>query len=113
MRHLPTKTRSTSALPPPTKCEGARAQLRCADPGWAPKSKRNDFTRPFLVFAAGAALLCGGGVRAAEPDTPAFHPGEIWRDDQDHVINAHGGGFLWHEGVYYWFGEHKIEGGAG
>jgi len=28
-------------------------------------------------------------------------------------INAHGGGVLFHEGVYYWFGEHKIAGKAG
>ena len=28
-------------------------------------------------------------------------------------INAHGGGILLHDGVYYWFGEHKVEGEAG
>jgi hypothetical protein len=28
-------------------------------------------------------------------------------------INAHGGGMLYQKGTYYWFGEHKIAGGAG
>lgn len=42
-----------------------------------------------------------------------FVPGEIWSDDHGVHINAHGGGVLFHEGVYYWFGEHKIAGTAG
>lgn len=42
-----------------------------------------------------------------------FTPGEIWPDDQGTPINAHGGGILFHEEVYYWFGEHKLEGEAG
>src|SRR3954463_13386302 len=67
----------------------------------------------FFIFVAGTLLFAGAFLRAAEPNTTAFHPGEIWRDDQDQVINAHGGGVLLHEGVYYWFGEHKVEGDAG
>lgn len=43
----------------------------------------------------------------------SFKPGEIWIDDNDVHINAHGGGILFYEGKYYWFGEHKIEGEAG
>lgn len=43
----------------------------------------------------------------------SFRPGEIWPDDNGVHINAHGGGVLFHDGVYYWFGEHKIEGEAG
>jgi hypothetical protein len=42
-----------------------------------------------------------------------FTPGALWPDDKGVHINAHGGGFLYHEGVYYWFGEHKIAGPAG
>jgi hypothetical protein len=34
-------------------------------------------------------------------------PGELWRDTDGTVINAHGGGILFHEGVYYWYGEFK------
>ncbi|MDF7825366.1 glycoside hydrolase family 43 protein [Pontiellaceae bacterium B12227] len=40
-------------------------------------------------------------------------PGTVWPDDNGVHINAHGGGILFHEGTYYWFGEHKIEGAAG
>ncbi len=43
----------------------------------------------------------------------AFHPGEIWPDNRGVHINAHGGGFLYDRGVYYWFGEHKVEGAEG
>ena len=42
-----------------------------------------------------------------------FKSGEIWPDNNGMHINAHGGGILVHEGVFYWFGEHKIEGDAG
>ena len=43
----------------------------------------------------------------------AFEPGELWPDNNGKHINAHGGGILFHQGVYYWYGEHKIEGDAG
>jgi len=43
----------------------------------------------------------------------SFRPGEVWNDNHGVPINAHGGGVLFHEHSYYWFGEHKIEGEAG
>ena len=43
----------------------------------------------------------------------SFTPGELWKDDKGVHINAHGGGILSYDNRYYWFGEHKIEGGAG
>ena len=42
-----------------------------------------------------------------------FHPGKVWKDNNGVHINAHGGGMLYHEGTYYWFGEHKVEGRKG
>jgi len=42
-----------------------------------------------------------------------FSPGELWSDMNGTPINAHGGGILHHQGIYYWFGEHKTEGEAG
>lgn len=42
-----------------------------------------------------------------------FEPGKIWHDTSGVPINAHGGGLLFHEGTWYWFGEHKVEGEAG
>jgi|ERR1017187_2280234 hypothetical protein len=43
----------------------------------------------------------------------SFRPGEVWPDNHGVHINAHGGGVIFHNGFYYWFGEHKIEGEAG
>lgn len=34
-------------------------------------------------------------------------PGSIWKDMDGNPINAHGGGILYHEGTYYWYGEFK------
>lgn len=42
-----------------------------------------------------------------------FHPGNIWYDTDSLHINAHGGGILFHQGTYYWFGEHKTAGSKG
>jgi beta-xylosidase len=39
----------------------------------------------------------------------AFCPGEILPDDRGIHVNAHGGGILYHNDTYYWFGEHKGE----
>jgi hypothetical protein len=43
----------------------------------------------------------------------AFRPTAVWPDNSGTHINAHGGGVLFHEGTYYWFGEHKIAGKDG
>jgi hypothetical protein len=43
----------------------------------------------------------------------SFRPGKVWLDNNGVHINAHGGGVLFQDGVYYWFGEHKIAGAAG
>lgn len=42
-----------------------------------------------------------------------INPGEIWPDNNGVHINAHGGGILVDNGIYYWFGEHKVEGKRG
>jgi hypothetical protein len=43
----------------------------------------------------------------------SFTPKELWLDNNGVHINAHGGGFLFDKGKYYWFGEHKVEGAQG
>lgn len=43
----------------------------------------------------------------------SFTPGEIWPDNEGKHINAHGGGILYFQNKYYWYGEHKIEGELG
>ena len=59
----------------------------------------------FFVFHI---LFFSVGLAASE-----FRPGELWPDENGVHINAHGGGILFLEGRYWWFGEHKIEGEAG
>ncbi|MBR1474876.1 MAG: family 43 glycosylhydrolase [Muribaculaceae bacterium] len=34
-------------------------------------------------------------------------PGLEWEDTNGSPINAHGGGVMYHDGVYYWYGEYK------
>ena len=65
-------------------------------------------TMKLLLFSL---LLTSSILHAAPPQS--FRPGEIWPDNNGVHINAHGGGMLFHEGTYYWCGEHKIAGGAG
>lgn len=38
-----------------------------------------------------------------------FTPGELWLDNNGNHINAHGGGVMYYDGTYYWFGEHKAD----
>ena len=54
-----------------------------------------------------ACLLAACGTKAV--DYAPIRPGEIWPDDQGTHINAHGGGVLYHDGKYYWYGEHKSD----
>ncbi len=42
-----------------------------------------------------------------------FFPGKVWYDNNGTSINAHGGGILYHNNTYFWYGEHKIEGEIG
>ncbi|WP_343555527.1 family 43 glycosylhydrolase [Sphingobacterium sp.] len=37
----------------------------------------------------------------------SFKPGEIWKDQSGNLINAHGGGVLYQNGKYYWYGEKR------
>jgi beta-galactosidase len=45
-------------------------------------------------------------MRASSQST-TFLPGEIWRDTNGDTINAHGGGILYANNLYYWFGEKR------
>lgn len=61
-----------------------------------------------LVFFA-QFLFVNGQRRQAMLNQPHFSTGNLWFDTDGKLINAHGGGVLYHEGKYYWFGEHKSE----
>ena len=51
-------------------------------------------------------VLCFS-VYAVTASHKEFKPGEIWTDTSGVPINAHGGGILYHDKVYYWYGEIK------
>ena len=59
-----------------------------------------------LAIVLGIGLL--SQAKAQEATTyKAITPGEVWKDTDGNPINAHGGGILYHEGTYYWYGEYK------
>ena len=61
---------------------------------------------------SGAAVILAQGPASLNPPPP-FRPGELWPDTDGVPINAHGGGFLFRNGLYYWFGEFKTAGEGG
>jgi len=38
----------------------------------------------------------------------SFRPGQVWPDNSGRHINAHGGGIIFYNGTYYWFGEYRL-----
>lgn len=61
------------------------------------------------ILISAAFLACDN----AEGSLTAFTPGELLLDNNGAHVNAHGGGFLFKDGRYWWYGEHKVEGDAG
>ncbi len=59
-----------------------------------------------IFFAGTFSFACAAPVTE-------FAPGETWLDTNGVAINAHGGGVLYQNGTYYWFGEHKTAGPGG
>ena len=43
----------------------------------------------------------------------SFQPGKLWKDTNGMHINAHGGGVIFVDGTYYWYGEFKTQGKGG
>lgn len=58
-----------------------------------------------------ALLLLATSISACKQNTTTMNTpivsGEVWLDTEGNQINAHGGGVLYHEGTYYWYGECK------
>lgn len=54
----------------------------------------------FLMLSVIAVGLYSCGSKTIKP-------GEVWTDTEQNMINAHGGGVLYHDGTYYWYGEYK------
>lgn len=55
-------------------------------------------------------VLCFLLLTACTAEPPKeIRSGEIWPDNQGVHVNAHGGGVLYHDGTYYWYGENKSD----
>lgn len=54
-----------------------------------------------------ALFACLTPLLHAADDAKGFRNGGVWLDTDGKPINAHGGGVLFHEGSYYWYGEIK------
>jgi hypothetical protein len=64
-----------------------------------------------IVSIVSFLFVIGGFVVAQKYTT--FTPGELWYDNNRTHINAYGGGILYFNNTYYWYGEHKTEGKTG
>lgn len=62
----------------------------------------NKNTLVFLIMFLIPVISCRNSVT-----TGILRPGEIWKDTDGNPINAHGGGILYQNGRYFWFGEIK------
>lgn len=65
-----------------------------------------------LFWSMTLTMLCLLGAFSAKANTDieknnGISPGEVWKDTNGNPINAHGGGILYYEGTYYWYGEYK------
>jgi Glycosyl hydrolases family 43 len=69
---------------------------------------KNIFT-VLLFLASMHTAICQDKKNTKQTD---IVPGQPWLDNKGKHINAHSGGILFFNGVYYWHGEYKIEGRA-
>lgn len=124
-----TRVRSSVDNPGPLAQKGrklcpapsGRVAARCVGSGGPPEftmmsdPERSNASRPQAGARRLATLGLVGGALLSLPaiGAPACIPGALWPDTDGVHINAHGGGLLYQEGTYYWFGEHKVAGEAG
>jgi hypothetical protein len=66
-----------------------------------------------LKTAVIAAALTFVSSQCFGAEAAQFEPGKVWPDNNGVHINAHAGGVLFHDGTYYWFGQHMIRGRLG
>lgn len=59
------------------------------------------------IFAACSLACCLLVASTALAEPQWIRPGEVWPDDRGQHVQAHGGGVILLDGVYYWFGEDR------
>jgi beta-xylosidase len=63
-----------------------------------------------IFFIVAVGFFSSGGLHAQRSNEKAIKPGVLWMDADGKRINAHGGCVIFYEGIYYWYGEEKVEG---
>lgn len=71
-------------------------------------TKRTNIPILILVLASTARAAQNDNRQGA--DRRVFEPGRPWLDTSGKPIQAHGGGILFKDGVFYWYGEEKTHG---
>lgn len=61
-----------------------------------------------LVIALATMVAVYGRDKHRPDGTSALVQGEQWLDIDGNPINAHGAGMLFHDGIYYLYGEYKV-----
>lgn len=64
--------------------------------------------RTFLGCLLGALCFTSVACSQQEPAKP-IKSGELWLDNNGTHVNAHGGGILFYDDTYYWYGENKCD----
>ena len=62
-----------------------------------------------FINLLGSICFCWGVAACTAEPPKEIRSGEIWPDNQGVHVNAHGGGVLYHDGTYYWYGENKSD----
>lgn len=64
--------------------------------------------RNVLFIALISACIFSSTAQAQKEKTECFKSSVVWTDNNNKPINAHGGGIIYVNGIYYWYGEHKL-----
>lgn len=63
--------------------------------------------RNFIISLFCVLLLLSSCTEKPSQKSTDIISGEVWLDTDGNPINAHGGGILFHNNTYYWYGEYK------
>lgn len=60
-----------------------------------------------IILNIFCAVLLFSCTEKKSNEIKEFIPGEVWNDTDGNPINAHGGGIMFYNDTYYWYGEYK------
>jgi len=61
----------------------------------------------YHCIAIGILAFCIYACKQPQRNKAEIISGIVWNDTDGNPINAHGGGIMFHNDIYYWYGEHK------